>query len=78
MYLPLRAKSLFSGRGRGKYGSGIPATAEGFSKFLTCLAAGLATGAAGLQMELLAPFLEGRQPLLGPAGQVDVHTRAHT
>ena len=41
------------------------------------LAAGLSPGAPGLQVELLAPLLEGGQTLLGPAGQVHVHTGPH-
>jgi hypothetical protein len=31
-----------------------------------------------LNLELLAPLLEGGQPLLGVAGQVNVYTRSHT
>ena len=41
------------------------------------LAAGLSPGAPGLQVELLAPLLEGGQTLLGPAGQVHVHAGPH-
>jgi hypothetical protein len=31
-----------------------------------------------LNLKLLAPLLEGGQPLLGVAGQVNVHARSHT
>jgi hypothetical protein len=31
-----------------------------------------------LNLELLAPLLEGGQPLLGVAGQVNVHASSHT
>ena len=44
---------------------------------LTGLAAGLSPGAPGLQVELLAPGLEGGEALLGPAGQVHVHAGPH-
>ena len=44
---------------------------------LTGLAAGLSPGAPGLQVELLAPLLEGGQSLLSPAGQVHVHAGPH-
>ena len=44
---------------------------------LTSLAAGLAPGAPGLNLELLAPLLEGIHTLLGPAGQVNVDRGPH-
>ena len=44
---------------------------------LTCLAARLAPGSPGLEVELLAPGLERLQTLLGPAGQVHVDTGPH-
>jgi hypothetical protein len=36
------------------------------------------TPTSWLNLELLAPLLEGGQPLLGVAGQVNVHARSHT
>ena len=44
---------------------------------LTCLAARLAPGSPGLEMELLAPGLQSLQTILGPAGQVHVDAGPH-
>lgn len=41
------------------------------------VAAGLAAGASRLDLQLLAPGLQGGEALLGPAGQVDVDRGAH-
>ena len=41
------------------------------------LSAGLTTGTTGLQVQLLATFLQCRQSLLSPSGQVNVDRGSH-
>ena len=44
---------------------------------ITCLAARLAPGAPGLEVQLLTPLLQGLEALLGPAGEVHVNGGPH-